>query len=259
MATSLSPDRRSQLDGIVQKMQANGETDDYIQGVVNDFKTKYAAAPPSPFRPIDAIGAAMGGPGQGLLKITPPSMLPAAGGIIGGIGAGVPGAIAGGALGRGAEDVLTERPTSFGRMAQEGARQGAWQVAGTGLGVLAGVAGREIGPLASKVARMGRNPIIRELSRTSRLGLPLGGALTHGIPGAMAGIALPLAGRAAMGVAMSPKTAAFLGSEAFRTFARQSPRAAAELYRQLVLTEQPDATQQPTVRPGRSTLRGTQR
>lgn len=38
----LSEEKRTQLDGIVQQMVANGESDDSIKFVVNDFKTKYA-------------------------------------------------------------------------------------------------------------------------------------------------------------------------------------------------------------------------
>jgi len=38
----LSEDRRKQLDGIVQKMVANQESDDTIKTVVGDFKSKYA-------------------------------------------------------------------------------------------------------------------------------------------------------------------------------------------------------------------------
>lgn len=41
MTGALSEDSRSKLDGIVAKMQSNGESDQYIQGVVNDFKGKY--------------------------------------------------------------------------------------------------------------------------------------------------------------------------------------------------------------------------
>ena len=41
---TLSPDSRTKLDGIVQQMQKNGESDSYIQNVVNDFKQKYGAS-----------------------------------------------------------------------------------------------------------------------------------------------------------------------------------------------------------------------
>ena len=44
----LPENRRTQLDGIVQQMVNNGESDNDIQFVVNDFKTKYAAEQPSP-------------------------------------------------------------------------------------------------------------------------------------------------------------------------------------------------------------------
>src|SRR3990167_10748868 len=49
MATSLlSEHRRSQLDSIVMKMEANGEKPETIQFVVNDFKTKYAGGSEQP-------------------------------------------------------------------------------------------------------------------------------------------------------------------------------------------------------------------
>ena len=44
MATNLSEADRLKLDGIVQKMIANKESDENIQWVVNDFKQKYAAS-----------------------------------------------------------------------------------------------------------------------------------------------------------------------------------------------------------------------
>ena len=38
----LSPEDRTRLDGIVSEMIKNGESDDFIQNVVNDYKSKYA-------------------------------------------------------------------------------------------------------------------------------------------------------------------------------------------------------------------------
>ncbi len=38
----LSEQNRAKLDGIVQQMVANKESDEDIQFVVNDFKTKYS-------------------------------------------------------------------------------------------------------------------------------------------------------------------------------------------------------------------------
>lgn len=43
---TLSPESRAKLDGIVSQMVAAGETDDFIQSVVDDFKTKYSAGTP---------------------------------------------------------------------------------------------------------------------------------------------------------------------------------------------------------------------
>jgi len=44
---TLAPAAQQKLDGIIQQMQANGESDDYIRNVVSDFKQKYGA-PPGP-------------------------------------------------------------------------------------------------------------------------------------------------------------------------------------------------------------------
>ena len=38
----LSPEDRTRLDGIVSEMISNGESDDFIQNVVNDYKSKYS-------------------------------------------------------------------------------------------------------------------------------------------------------------------------------------------------------------------------
>lgn len=50
----LDEQRRTQLDGIVSKMASNGEPDEAIQFVVNDFKTKYDIPTPSPDGIVDA-------------------------------------------------------------------------------------------------------------------------------------------------------------------------------------------------------------
>lgn len=44
----LSDAHRSKLDGIVQQMTANGESESNIRAVVGDFKSKYADAAPAP-------------------------------------------------------------------------------------------------------------------------------------------------------------------------------------------------------------------
>lgn len=59
----LSDNQRTQLDGIVQKMIANGESEDTIRLVIDDFKGKYATEAqradisPSVLSPSLAIGA----------------------------------------------------------------------------------------------------------------------------------------------------------------------------------------------------------
>jgi hypothetical protein len=44
----LDEQNRSKLDGIVSQMQANNESDEDIQFVVNDFKSKYGTSPKQP-------------------------------------------------------------------------------------------------------------------------------------------------------------------------------------------------------------------
>lgn len=48
----LNEEQRNQLDGIVQKMVSNKESDSAIQYVVNDFKEKYATKPPGFFQSL---------------------------------------------------------------------------------------------------------------------------------------------------------------------------------------------------------------
>lgn len=62
---------RGRLDGIVSQMQSNGESDDDIQHVVGDFKTKYDADSPS----------MAGSFGRGALRSAAPTL---AGGFLGG-------------------------------------------------------------------------------------------------------------------------------------------------------------------------------
>lgn len=244
MATSLRPEHRAQLDGIVQKMQANGETDAYIQGVVNDFKTKYAGADSTaPVADSSAPGALprmpMVGSGHPLGAFATRHASSALG-MVGGAVGGIPGALAGGTLGEGVRQVGMGEPLDPGRAIREGGWQGAYQMMGGAIGKGAA----SLGPAAVKAANLMKNPIARRVAGAARVGIPIGGYASGGIPGALTGAALPYAGRAAMRVAMSPRTAAFLSSRAFQAFARQNPRGAAELYQQLVLTEQPDATSQ---------------
>jgi len=54
----LPDDKRKQLDGLVQKMTTNKESDSYIQGVVNDFKGMYSipSKPVEPAKTSDNVG-----------------------------------------------------------------------------------------------------------------------------------------------------------------------------------------------------------
>lgn len=68
---------RSKLDGIVQKMVANKETDETIQAVVNDFKSKYAKVPEPVKKKEETSGLAVSPSGS--LETKPaeePSTLP---------------------------------------------------------------------------------------------------------------------------------------------------------------------------------------
>lgn len=62
--SQLDENSRSKLDGIVQQMQANKESDTNIQAVVNDFKQKYSTAPaptlPAPKPGLDTLKANIG-------------------------------------------------------------------------------------------------------------------------------------------------------------------------------------------------------
>ncbi len=49
---TLPEEHRKKLDTIVSKMHDNGESDDAIHAVVDDFKKKYSAAPASSAKPV---------------------------------------------------------------------------------------------------------------------------------------------------------------------------------------------------------------
>jgi len=222
----------------------------------------------SPYRPIDAAGAAMGGVGQGLLKLAGrPGTIPNVGGFLGGLGGGamgvaagpgapaaVPalalsGSLLGGTAGQSLEDALFGRPQNFERAGLEGARQLAYQATGMGAGRVLGAAGRAIAPKAAAVvpdavaglrgvAPKGLNffqSVARGAGKVGEFVLPKG-----------AGPAARVAGKVAARIVANPmirnKSAAFLSSAAAKTLARQSPRAFAAMYQQMVLTEEPDAT-----------------
>jgi hypothetical protein len=201
-----------------------------------------------------AAPAAQSGPSWGDRAI---DALPAIGGTLGGIGGnlvglaagpgapaavpvgGISGAVVGGSIGERARQLMRRESFDMNRVAKEGAVQGGYQAIGGAIGHGIGMGARAVGPMAERAAAMMANPVAQRLGR---YGLPLGGAMSHGIPGAIAGAAIPFAGKAAMNVAMSPRTEALLTSTAFQRFAKSSPRAAAELYKQMVSTEEPDAT-----------------
>lgn len=201
------------------------------------------AAPPAPaMRPQDAARMVLmntplalpGNPSAGQAI----EALPAGLGFTGGLFGGPVGAGAGGAIGEGARQLAMGEPIDTGRMVRSGAIEGAAR----GVGALGALAARGIGPGASRLAELLKNPAARRLAQATARLSPVGGAVSGGIPGAAAGVALPYAGRAAMKLATNPRTAAFLSSRAFQAFARYSPQAATDLARKVLLAEQPDAT-----------------
>lgn len=70
---ALSQDQRKQLDGIVAKMDADGAGEAEIKAVVQDFTTKFAAAPPEA-SPLERFG-------QGLKHLTIDPAMDAASGV----------------------------------------------------------------------------------------------------------------------------------------------------------------------------------
>jgi len=194
-----------------------------------------------PFSPMNAPGITIGDAARSL-----PAVLGAAGGLAagtvggiftgpGGVPAAMEGALYAGMIGKKLEHTITGEPLSLGGTLAEGGKQAAFEMAGLPF--------RAIGPMAKGAQAMMESPAARAASRVGRLGLPVGGALSHGIPGALAGAALPYAGRAAMKIATSPATEALLRSPAFQRLARQSPRLARELWAQMNTPAEPDASQ----------------
>lgn len=171
---------------------------------------------------------------------------PQMGGIVGGFMGGVPGAgVYGGAM-ETLRRSLRGQPLSPGPIAWEGGKQALLQGV-AGLAGAAGAASAEmIGPAARFAERAAANPVAKGIAKL----LPFGGYAGRGIPGAIAGAALPVAGRFALNAAKSPQVEAFLGSMAFRSLARNSPQLAARVVQQL-LAEPADATQagSPPARP----------
>lgn len=230
MASNLSAGHRARLASIVQQMEQNGEPTENIQTVVDGYKAKYGAKAPV-LNPSRAALGTIPGPmsvGFGLGK-----SLPAIAGAIGGRLAGVPGATAAATLGEAGNQIMEGRglapqpPLDFRTMSKRGLEQGAYQLAGTAIGAGAGL----VGPTARGTEKVLGNRFARRAIETA---LPFGGYASHGIPGALAGATLPYVGRAALRMAANPRTTAILNSPAFQEFARQSPRAAAELARHII-------------------------
>lgn len=146
---------------------------------------------------------------------------------------GPPTGMAGAGVGAASMDMLRRSlrgmPMDLKASGWEGGKQallyGAGEIAGSGLQAAAPAMSKVPGTLGRFAQRVMGNSVARNAADL----LPIGGALTHGVGGAAAGFGTRLAGQAALKVALSPKTEAFLGSMAFRSFARHSPQAANQI------------------------------
>ena len=165
---------------------------------------------------------------------------PAIGGIFGGITGGIPGAALYGAAGESMKRAVRRMPMDPKAIALAGGKQAAYEAGGAALGVGAALASKGVAAGSKAAEAALANPFVRRALRRGGGLLPLGGGLTHGIPGMLAGAALPLAVRGA--IRMGPKAAELIGSDAFIELARHAPSAAARLYRKTALAEQADAT-----------------
>lgn len=159
MDTSLSPEKRAQLDSVVQKMHENGESDEYIQAAVNDFKQKnqnqgqLLATPPE-----HVLFARM-------LKRRGAEAAPTAGGIAGAAGAGfltagnpwamIAGAGVGGSAGEGARQAILGEKVNPLKIYGGGVEQSAAEALGQG--AMAGLA-RGGGSLMRGALGIGTDP-----------------------------------------------------------------------------------------------------
>lgn len=192
---------------------------------------------------MNAIPTMLPGVSAGQLAGIAPQALGFTGGVVGGPG----GAAIGGTLGETARQALLEEQIDPGRIAGEGAFQGGLGLVGSGLGSLARMASRTRGlapwvePTALVTAKRPPAPPSKMASMAGnalRMGLPIGGYASGGIPGALVGAALPQAGRVALRAVTHPRTAALLASPAFQQIAKQSPRAAGELVKEALASDE---------------------
>lgn len=212
----------------------------------------FTEAPVAPPRAVGPAGGYLEGPSRykenfggdplNYIPVTPYNIplgraidaFPNMGGAVFGTVGGVPGA----AIGGGAMDMLRRSlrglPIDLRASGREGVKQGLLQGAGAALGAGSVLASKTIGPAASLAERMASRPLARGLGRL----LPFGGYAARGMGGAIAGVALPIAGKAAVRVATDPRTERFLGSMAFRSFARHFPQAANQIVQQLTAPQE---------------------
>lgn len=158
---------------------------------------------------------------------------PAMGGAVFSVPTGGLGAAAGGASMETLRRSLRGMPLEPVPIAWEGVKQGLASVAGTALGMGA----RAVSPMARFAESAAGTPVGKALSGIGKTMLPLGGLARGGIGGALAGVAIPMAGKAALRGAASPVTEAFLSSEAFQTLMRHSPQVATAILRKALQEE----------------------
>lgn len=236
-----------------KRAKAEGYTDEEInqylrskraQGVdvwIDKADYQAATAPSKPLDPFQYFNLPVASPFS-VRADRSVDNFPVMGALVGNAAIGVPGAALYGAAGETMRRSLRGLPLDPKAIYEEGKAQALQALAGHGLAMGAGVASATIGPAARWVSRVAGSPIGKKILDTGRIGLPVGGMAKGGLTGMAAGLAAPIAGRAALGVAMSPRTAAFLGSEGFRALLRTSPQAALNAYRQH-LAQEADATQ----------------
>jgi len=182
---------------------------------------------------LPSVGGFAGGVGGGLAGAAATPYL----GFSGAIPGAIAGAGAGGALGEVGKRAVLNQPMDPRAIMTRGAIEGGAQAAG---GLLAGGVG-----LAGRLAARRAVSLAEKPAKSRFLGPLAGGLLgqSHGnaIPGAIAGVA---AEAVINSPAVNAKLGKLLASPKFQRAARQSPRAAAAMVQQILLSAEPDALRQ---------------
>lgn len=182
--------------------------------------------------PLNYVPAIPGGPFMIPLG-TSIDAIPAATGAVFSVPTGALGAGMGAAAGETLRRSLRAMPLEPVPIAWEGAKQAGAALTGTALGLGASA----VSPMARWAGSAAGTPIGKGIGGVVKTMLPLGGLVRGGMGGALAGVALPMAGKAALRGAASPVTEAFLSSEAFQTLLRHSPQVGMAVLRKALQEE----------------------